>query len=74
MMAFILLRMVVVLLASLVAFAGGLILAGIGQGEKAASVVTVCGIVAWLAYPNPEDKAAFDAFQKERLAKLGIEI
>lgn len=74
MMALVLLRMAVVLLVSLVAFAGGLILAGIGQGQNAASLVTVCGIVVWLAYPNPEDKAAFDAFQKERLAKLGIEI
>lgn len=74
MMAVILLRMVVVLLASLVAFVAGLVLVGIGQGGNAAKVVTVCAIVAWFAMPNPDDRAAFDRFQKERLARLGIEI
>lgn len=73
-MAIILLRVLVALAASLVAFAGGLILFGIGMPDKALSVVMTAGIVAWCAWPNPEQMAAFDQFQKQRLAKYNIEI
>lgn len=74
MMAVILLRMVAVLLASLVAFVGGLVLVGIGQNREAVKVLTICAIVAWFAMPNADDRAAFDRFQKERLARFNIEI
>lgn len=66
MMAVILLRMVAELLAGLVAFAGGLILAGIGQGKEAVSLVAVCGIVAWCIGPNNEQREQFRKFQESR--------
>ena len=73
-MALVLLRIVVQLLAGLVAFAGGLILCGLGRGQDALGLVMTCGLVAWMAAPDAEERAAFDEFQRERLARFGIEI
>jgi len=67
-------RVLAFLLASLVAFAGGLILVGIDKGDKAAALFIVCALVAWIVRPDPEQMAAFDEFQKQRLKKYGIEI
>jgi hypothetical protein len=73
-MALILARVLVVLLAALVAFVGGLILCGTGHGSQALGLVATCGLIAWMAHPDAEEMAAFDAFQKQRLEKYGIEI
>lgn len=73
-MALILARIVVQLVAALVAFAGGLILCGTGHGQQAGGLVATCALIAWMAAPDPEERAAFDEFQRARLAKYGIEI
>lgn len=66
MMAVIFARMIAELLAGLVAFAGGLILAGIGQGKEAVSLIVVCGIVAWFIGPDSEQREQFRKFQESR--------
>lgn len=68
------LRVLAFLVASVVAFAGGLILVGIGKGSAGVSLFVTCAIVAWIVMPNPEELAAFNEFQKQRLARLNIEI
>jgi hypothetical protein len=73
-MAIIFARMLVCLLCGLVAFAGGLVLVGIGDTKRAMSLLLGCAVIAWMAYPNVEERAAFDEFQKQRLAKHGIEL
>lgn len=73
-MALILARILVQLVAALVAFAGGLILVGIGHGSQALGLVATCALVAWMAAPDAEELAAFNEFQKQRLEKYGIEI
>jgi hypothetical protein len=74
-MALILARIVVQLVAALVAFAGGLILCGIDADmHRAAGLVATCALIAWMAAPDAEERAAFDEFQRARLAKYGIEI
>lgn len=64
--AFILVRLVCEALAVLVAFVGGLILAGIGRGQDALSLVIVCGIVAWFVRPDDEQREQFRKFQESR--------
>lgn len=66
MMALIFARMVCELLAGLVAFVGGLILAGIGQGKEAVSLVAVCAIVAWFIGPDAQQREEFRKFQESR--------
>lgn len=66
MMAVIFLRMIAELLAGLVAFAGGLILVGIGQTKEAVSLLVVCGIVAWFIRPDAEQREEFRKFQESR--------
>jgi hypothetical protein len=73
-MALILLRILVQFVAVLVALVGGLILCGTGLGSQAVGLLMTCGLIAWMARPDPEERAAFDDFQKQRLAKHGIEI
>lgn len=65
-MAIILLRMVCELLAGLVAFAGGLILVGIGQKQEALSLLVVCAIVAWAVRPDADQREEFRRFQESR--------
>lgn len=73
-MAIIFCRMLVCLVCGLAAIAGGLILVGIGDTKRATSLLMGCAVIAWMAYPNVEDRAAFDEFQKQRLARYGIEL
>lgn len=65
-MAIIFLRMVCELLAGLVAFAGGLILVGIGQKQEALSLLVICGIVAWFIRPDAQQREEFRRFQESR--------
>jgi hypothetical protein len=72
-MALVFFRMMVCLLCGLSALAGGLILLAIdGDAHRACGLVVTCALVAWMAAPDPEERAAFDEFQKQRLAKHGI--
>lgn len=64
--ALIFVRILAELVAGVVAFAGGLILAGIGRGQDAVSLVIVCGIVAWAIRPNAEQREQFRQFQESR--------
>lgn len=64
--ALILVRMIAELLAGLVAFVGGLILCGIGQGKEAVSLVAVCAVVAWFVRPDAEQREQFRKFQESR--------
>lgn len=73
-MAIVLVRILVQFVATLAALVVGLVLCGIGHGEQAAGVVMTCAVIAWMARPDPEERAAFDAFQRKRLAKHGMEI
>lgn len=65
-MAMVLFRMVCELLAGLVAFAGGLILVGIGQKQEALSLLVVCAIVAWCIGPDAQQREDFRRFQESR--------
>lgn len=68
MMALIFLRMVVQAVACLVLLVGGLIMVGIGNKSGALNLAVVCGVIIVGVRPDPDDVAAFERFQKDRIA------
>jgi hypothetical protein len=67
MMAVVLARLIVQAIAAMSLVVGGLIMAGIGHIGDAVAHVLICYMVIMVAAPNPEDRAAFERFQKDRM-------
>jgi hypothetical protein len=64
--AIIFVRILASCLAAVVLVAGGLILVGIGDTRGALKLVIVSGLLFLFVRPNPEQRAQFDQFQKQR--------
>jgi len=73
-MATILLRVLAQLLAVVVALASLPVCAALGLMDKWLGVVMTCGLVVWMSQLDAGELAEFEKFQKQRLAKYGIEI
>lgn len=58
-------RICIELLAGIIGLGGGMILAGIGQQDKALTLAIVCGIVVFIARPNAEDRELFKRYQDQ---------
>lgn len=68
MMALVLARLIVQAVAAMVMVAGGLILVGIGHVGDALTLGIISYVIMVIAAPHPDDRAAFERFQKDRIA------